>query len=231
MDKELLRVVIIATGLLIVTGMLAWHFLKNKKSLNFNFFDSNEIKNKISELLNLHPERDNFDVEPKKKSPRYAVPEEKPEAMFADFDEDFDFEEEDYEQATRFVVPEIIQFSLVAKTNEGFNGLDLFNAFQIVGLEYGSLKIFERLDEKRQVDFSVACLVKPGTFPNTQIEAFYCPGVVFFMQPAVLDNPQVVFDDFVETVKLMTIELDGEALDHERKPLTDATIQLIRRSL
>jgi cell division protein ZipA len=51
------------------------------------------------------------------------------------------------------------------------------------------------------------------------------------MQPAVLDNPQVVFDDFVETVKLMTIELDGEALDHERKPLTDATIQLIRRSL
>ena len=30
MDKELLRVVIIATGLLVIVGMLAWHFLKNK---------------------------------------------------------------------------------------------------------------------------------------------------------------------------------------------------------
>ena len=30
MDKELLRVVIIAVGLLVIVGMLGWHFFKNK---------------------------------------------------------------------------------------------------------------------------------------------------------------------------------------------------------
>jgi cell division protein ZipA len=128
-------------------------------------------------------------------------------------------------------LPEIIQFSLVAKAVYGFNGLDLFNAFQIVGLEYGSLKIFERLDGNRLVDFGVASMVEPGIFPETHLDDFFCPGLVFFMQPAALGDAVPVFDDFVDTIKLMAIELDGTALDHERKPLTDATIELIRQSL
>ncbi len=32
MDKELLRIVIIATGLMIIMGMLTWSYLKNKKA-------------------------------------------------------------------------------------------------------------------------------------------------------------------------------------------------------
>ena len=58
----------------------------------------------------------------------------------------------------------------------------------MVGLEYGSLKIFERLDANRLVDFGVACIVEPGTFPDKDLENFYCPGIVFFMQPEALDD-------------------------------------------
>ncbi|MDP1666555.1 MAG: cell division protein ZipA C-terminal FtsZ-binding domain-containing protein, partial [Methylobacter sp.] len=131
-----------------------------------------------------------------------------------------------------FVAPEIIQFSVVSKTNEGFNGLDLLKAFRIAELEYGSLKIFERLDAKRMVDFGVACMAGPGTFPDsTGMDDFYCPGVVFFMQPGVLDDAVKVFDDFLEAVNILAVELDGEVLDHDRKSLTNATIQLIRQSL
>ena len=107
----------------------------------------------------------------------------------------------------------------------------MVNAFSIVGLEYGSLKIYERLDAKRLVDYGVASMVDRGVFPDTDMDAFYTPGLVFFMQPAVLDDAQTIFDDFIETLQLLAIELDGTILDHTKQKLTDATIQAFRLSL
>ena len=100
-----------------------------------------------------------------------------------------------------------------------------------MGLEYGNLKIYERLDANRLVDFGVACMVEPGTFPDSDLDTFNCPGLVFFMQPGALDDAQAVFDDYIETIQLLAIELDGIILDHHREPLTDATIQSLRQSL
>ncbi|MGZ8226865.1 MAG: cell division protein ZipA C-terminal FtsZ-binding domain-containing protein [Methylococcaceae bacterium] len=230
MDKELLRVVIIAIGLIVIMGMLAWSYIKKRNAeRDADLFDDLNINGKINESLVVHGDNDDFDIVPKKSS-RYDSDEPVGD-MFANFSGDFELEEDENEPAPRFVTPEIIQFSVVAKANEGFNGLDLVNAFNIVGLEYGSLKIFERLDPNRLVDFGVANMEKPGTFPETDLETYFCRGVVFFMQPNVLDNPVAVFDDFIDTIKLLAIELDGEMLDHQRKPLTDTTVELIRQSL
>ena len=213
MDKELLRVVIIATGLLIIVGMLVWHFFKNRKfSIDLSLFGRSAIDDDNDEGDDEHEIKT-------QKTKRYK------ETL------DDDGDEEDHEPVPRFVAPEIIQFYILAKNEEGFNGFDLYNAFQIVGLEYGSLKIFERLDDHRLVDFGVACLVESGTFPEKNLETFFCRGIVFFMQPAILDDAVAVFDDFVDTIKLLEIELNGEALDHKRQPLSDETIQLIRQSL
>ncbi|MDO9107080.1 MAG: cell division protein ZipA C-terminal FtsZ-binding domain-containing protein [Methylovulum sp.] len=224
MDKELLRVVIIATGLLVIMGMLAWHFLKNKKfSQDLDFFADQEFTGNINESLVVHHEHDDFDVAPIEKTVKQSA------QMLDDLDAELDIEDAD--PPPRFVAPDIIQFSVVSKINAGFNGFDLLKAFQIAELDYGSLKIFERLDAKRRVDFGVACMVEPGTFPDTDLEDFYCPGVVFFMQPAILDDALKVFDDFLEAVNLVAVELDGEILDHQRKPLTNVTIDLIRQSL
>ncbi|TAL46194.1 MAG: cell division protein [Methylovulum sp.] len=228
MDKELLRVVIIATGLLVIMGMLAWHFFKNKKfSQDMGFF-SDQVFGNINESLVVHNEHDDFDIVQLEKP---AHPADELEGQLRDgFDDDFDLDE--HEPPQRFVAPEIIQFSVVSKTNEGFYGLDLLKAFRIAELEYGSLKIFERLDAKRMVDFGVACMAGPGTFPaSAGMDDFYCPGVVFFMQPGVLDDAVKVFDDFLEAVNILAVELDGEVLDHDRKALTNATIQSIRQSL
>ncbi len=229
MDKELLRVVIIATGLLIIMGMLAWHFLKNKKfSQGMGFFAEQDYTGNINESLVINDDfdgRDDFEITPVEKSAESVA------SLLDDVDNDFEFDDEMVEPIPRFVAPDIIQFSVVAKTAQGFNGLDLFKAFQIAQLEYGSLKIFERLDANRRVDFGVACLVEPGTFPNSGLEAFFCPGIVFFMQPGLLDDAPKLFNDFLEAVNIVAVELDGDILDHQREPLTNATIQLIRESL
>ncbi|KJV07788.1 cell division protein ZipA C-terminal FtsZ-binding domain-containing protein [Methylocucumis oryzae] len=244
MDKELLRVVIIATGLFVILIMLAWHYFKNRKSPEESdfLFEQNFVDD-IDESLIVHNENDDFDIVPiKPKSTAAVEPEqEHDELFFADeaFTDSFHYEPADIEQeeaeheepTPRFVAPEIIQFSIVAKHEHGFNGADLINAFRIAHLHYGAMQIFERLNAQNQMLYGVACMVEPGTFPNTDLEDFYCPGIVFFMQPGLLDEPLSVFDDLLEAIHIVATQLDGDILDHARKPLNNHTIQLIRQSL
>jgi cell division protein ZipA len=232
MDKEILRIVIIATGMVVVIGMLAWAYIKDKKAQrDMEFYDDNDYTDN-----SVRDTRDDFDIIPlgtatsnidahhaHDKSDRYY-----------DEDEDdgyYEQDDDDIEPPPRAAAPEIIQFSIITKADEDFNGADLVEAFEMAGLEYGSLKIFERLDENRLVDFGVACMVEPGTFPDKDLENFYCPGIVFFMQPEALDDAQAVFEDYIETINLLAARLDGVILDHRRQPLTEATIQAIRQSL
>lgn len=225
MDKELLRIVIIATGLMIIMGMLVWSYLRNKKSQEYmDMFDEESFKSPPSKMFDIEEDVDDFELDIK-------TSETTDHHYFDQDDAAFEFEEDDIEPPPRVAAPAIIQFRLVAKADDGFNGIDLINAFGIVGLEYGSLKIFERLDANRLVDFGVACMVEPGTFPDSGLDTFYCPGLVVFMQPAALDDAQAVFDDYIETIRFLAIELDGIILDHHKQPLTDATIQSLRQSL
>ena len=220
MDKELLRIVIIATGLMIVMGMLTWSYLRNKKAqADMDANDDAEYGRYRNDSLTTADA--DIDNEPEPVDRHY----------FDEADAIYEPDEEDLEPPPRAAVPAIIQFSLIAKADEGFNGIDLVNAFGIVGLEYGSLKIYERLDANRLVDFGVACMVEPGTFPGSGLDTFYCPGLVFFMQPGALDDAQAVFDDYIETIEVLAIELDGIILDHRRQELTDAAIQALRQSL
>jgi cell division protein ZipA len=237
MDKELLRIVIIATGLIIITGMLAWAFVKNTKyrrSLD-DFEDETPADTGRPQREGIADDDfpDMFNEEdielaqvapaaPVGKPARYPEPE---------IDEPADEEEDEEAPEPRFAAPSIIQFSVVANQDEGFNGLDLAQAFDIVDLEYGNLKIYERLDSNRLVDFGVASMLPPGTFPEQDLEAYYCPGIIFFMQPGELEDASSVFDDFVQTAVFIANELDGTLLDHEHKPLSEKTVELIRRSL
>ncbi|MCX7099505.1 MAG: cell division protein ZipA C-terminal FtsZ-binding domain-containing protein [Methylococcales bacterium] len=224
MDKELLRIVIIATGLLIIMGMLVWSYLRNKKSreAEVDLFEAPAYKAQANDMFAVEDDDLGDDLGAPPAGHHFFDQED---AIFEPEEDD------DLEPAPRVSAPAIIQFSLIAKADEGFNGLDLVNAFEIVGLEYGSLKIYERLDANRLVDFGVACMVEPGTFPTTDLETFFCPGLVFFMQPGALDDAQAVFDDYIDTLQLLAIELDGTILDHHRQPLTDTTIRALRQSL
>lgn len=228
MDKEILRIVIIATGLVVIMGMIFWSYLKGKKSeRERSFYDDDTQPNFMDSLTSqpgTHTDIDDFDIIPLGAVKAFDKSDKYFEAD--DFDDD-----EVVDHSPRLITPSLIQFSLVANADEGFNGTDLIKAFQTVKLEYGSMKIFERVDANRLVDFGVACMVEPGTFPDTNLEDFYCPGIVFFMQPGELENAQAVFDDFVETIKWLASDLDGVIWDHQRQPLTDATVQAIRQSL
>ncbi|MGZ5025567.1 MAG: cell division protein ZipA C-terminal FtsZ-binding domain-containing protein, partial [Methylobacter sp.] len=197
MDKEILRIVIIATGMVVVIGMLVWAYIKDKKAQEeMEFYDDADDQSFTSD----DDAFDDFDSVPQaaaRTSPDFHHSHDKSDRYYDEDDDDEHYYEEqdddDVEPPPRAAAPAIIQFSIITKADEDFNGEDLVEAFKMVGLEYGSLKIFERLDENRLVDFGVACIVEPGTFPEKDLDTFYCPGIVFFMQPEALDDPQAVF--------------------------------------
>ncbi|MEQ1546011.1 cell division protein ZipA C-terminal FtsZ-binding domain-containing protein [Methyloglobulus sp.] len=235
MDKELLRIVIIATGLLIIIGMILWSYIKGRSSEQ----DPDEFENEqaigsspaaIDPSLKIHHERDEFDIIPMGSAKHSFDQEEEDwdDGFVGGFNKDFDDEDPD----SRLTIPDIIQFGVVADADEGFNGVDLVLAFQMVGLEYGDLKVYERINRHGDVDYGVACMVEPGTFPEAEdLMAFNCPGIVFYLQHRDLEDAQTVFEDFVDTIKTVARELDGVIWDHQRQPLTEATIQAILLSL
>jgi len=231
MDKEILRIVIIATGMLVVIGMLVWAYIKDKKAREeSDFYDDAGDHSLTSNAL--ADTSDDFDIAPLAASKGTTGAHDHSDRYYdEDDDEDYYEQDDDIEPPPRAAAPAIIQFCIITKADEDFNGADLVEAFEEVGLEYGSLKIFERLDANRLVDYGVACIVEPGTFPDKNLENFYCPGIVFFMQPEALDDAPAVFDDYVETINALAAKLDGVILDHRRQPLTDATVQAIRQSL
>ncbi|TRW90010.1 cell division protein ZipA C-terminal FtsZ-binding domain-containing protein [Candidatus Methylobacter oryzae] len=231
MDKEILRIVIIATGMVVVIGMLILAYIKDKKAQeDMDFYDDDADDEEELDI----DDKDDFEIAPLRTAPGSRQAHDRSDRYYDEDDDDNEYyeqDEDDVEPPPRAAAPAIIQFSIITKADEDFNGADLVEAFKMVGLEYGSLKIFERLDANRLVDFGVACIVEPGTFPEKDLDKFYCPGIVFFMQPEALDDAPAVFDDYIETIHLLADKLDGVILDHRRQPLTEATIQAIRQSL
>lgn len=227
MDKDLIRIMIFAIGLLVILGMIAWSYLQHEKFRQDldDYSQNNDEDEKLTEEddefgLNALNDQEAENTYYNQRAEQVAPP---PEPVA---------EEQIFSQT---VVPPkkpaVVQFSIMAKNEQGFNGVELFEALDDVGLEYGNLQIFERLDARRLVDFGVASVVKPGIFPSTNLAAFNCPGVVFFMQPGKVDNPAAVFDDFLRTFNFVALKLDGLMLNQERELLSEDDINQIRQSL
>jgi cell division protein ZipA len=231
MDKELLRLVIVLIGVLVMIGMWLWHFFKTfqerRETDYFNessyegmgeeFEDEDDIPTRVSHFSKeaLVDGDGLLDEETLKPVPpvdaTLKVP-SKPNVSRSDW-------------------PKLIEFSLVARADIGFNGEKLWAAFKQVNLEFGSVKVFERVDKQRLVHFAVASMSGSGTFPDTDLENFYCPGIVFFLQPRELEKPLRVFDDFIETIDILAEELDGVVWDNQKQPLTAETIAQLRQIL
>ena len=128
--------------------------------------------------------------------------------------------------------PFLIQLSVVAGDDAYFNGVALRDTLVDLGLIYGDMGIYHRYDRDfREVLFSVASLVEPGTFPVESMEAFACPGVVLFFQPPRVDDPLAVFENLLETCHGLAQQLGGEEWDERREVLTLKKIEQMRERL
>ncbi|MBT3811424.1 MAG: cell division protein [Gammaproteobacteria bacterium] len=240
MDKDLLRIVIIAVGAVVILAMVLWAmFSKGSKRKRINFYDDHDPLENIDPSLVVSTEDDEFDIVP------ISTGEENNSQVKTRLNAEYMQEAQlndahapmqnsnavAHPGAESKLLPALLQLSIVAKTATGFTGVQLLEAFENTGLTYGSVKVFEKLDDLNQVDYAVASMANPGIFPGDDWESYVCPGVTFFLQPREVENAAQVFDEMIATIGELSAVLKGDVVDQDQQRLTEGTLQQIKTSL
>ncbi len=128
----------------------------------------------------------------------------------------------------------IITLYLAARAGSVLRGPDIVVAAEKAGLSYGHMQIFHRLIEghpERGPIFSVANIMKPGSFEMATIQEMQTPAIAFFLTlPAPLTALDA-WEKMLPTATRMAELLDGVVLDEQRNALGRQRIQHIREEL
>jgi cell division protein ZipA len=114
------------------------------------------------------------------------------------------------------------------------HGPDIVVAAEKTGLSYGHMGVFHRLVDnhpERGPVFSVANIMKPGSFDMANIQAMETPAIAFFL---TLPAPVAALDAWetmLPTAQRMSELLDGVVLDESRNALGRQRIAHIRDEL
>jgi cell division protein ZipA len=131
-------------------------------------------------------------------------------------------------------IERIVTLFVAARAGELIHGPDLVVAADKAGLQFGDLAIFHRLVPGKADAgpvFSMANMVKPGSFDLRHIEELHTPGVSLFM---TLPGPVPALDAWeamLPTAQRLAELLDGTVLDEDRNPLGRQRIAHIRDEL
>jgi cell division protein ZipA len=129
--------------------------------------------------------------------------------------------------------PLLVQLS-VAKRTGAFDGQDLLEVAETSGLRPGDMDIFHCLDQFEdgtRVYFSMANMVKPGTFPFDDMEGFSTPGVMLFAQLQGDPEDLTILEEMIATARKIATTLGGDVLDETRRPLTVRKEEDLRKSV
>lgn len=128
----------------------------------------------------------------------------------------------------------IVSLYVAAKAGTKLRGQDIVVAAEKAGLTFGHMDVFHRLVDGRPEQgpvFSVANIVKPGSFDMASISELETPAIAFFLTlPAPLSALDA-WDTMLPAAQRMSELLDGVVLDEERNALGRQRIQHIRDEL
>ena len=128
----------------------------------------------------------------------------------------------------------IVSLFVAARAGEQLRGEDIVVAAAQTGLVFGHRNVFHRLVEghpERGPIFSMASIMKPGSFDMANIRAMETPAIAFFLTlPAPLTALDA-WEKMLPTVQRMAELLDGLVLDDSRNPLGRQRIAHIRDEL
>lgn len=128
----------------------------------------------------------------------------------------------------------IVTVYLQAPEGELICGADLVVAAEKAGLTFGAMNIFHRLvDGKPALGpiFSVASMIKPGSFDLTNLDGIRTPGLSFFLTlPGPLPGLDA-WDTMLPAAQRMAELLGAQVLDDRRNPISRQRIAHLRDEL
>ena len=128
----------------------------------------------------------------------------------------------------------IVSLFVAARAGHALQGPDIMVAAEKAGLVFGHMDVFHRLiDRKPEVGpvFSVANIMKPGSFDMVEIQSLQTPAIAFFLTLPAPVSALEAWDMMLPTAQRMAELLDGVVLDEERNALGRQRIAHIRDEL
>ena len=123
---------------------------------------------------------------------------------------------------------DVLVINVLSRNGQFMAGPDLVDVVTEHGLRYGDMNIFHRYGD-RQVEFSMASALKPGTFDLGAIDELETPGVVFFMRLPGPDQPIEAFEDMARVARDMATRLGAELKDERHSVITAQTLEHCRQ--
>jgi cell division protein ZipA len=124
--------------------------------------------------------------------------------------------------------PQVIILSVVMPDNQQMLGAALLPSLLTLGLKYGEMNIFHRHQDSAgngNVTFSLANMMKPGSFDLDSMETFATQGISLFMMLPNAADPFTVFEQMLSAAKQLAQEFNGQVLDDKRNVMTKQTEQ------
>lgn len=128
----------------------------------------------------------------------------------------------------------IVTLYIAARAGNVLRGPDIVVAAEKTGLTYGHMQIFHRLLEgrpERGPVFSVANIMKPGSFDMATIQSLETPAIAFFLTLPAPVSALDAWEMMLPTAERMAELLDGVLLDESRNALGRQRIQHLRDEL
>ncbi len=123
---------------------------------------------------------------------------------------------------------EVLVMNIMAKRGEVFLGDTLLQTLLDNGLRFGDMDIFHRHESATgsgPVLFSLANMVKPGTFDLEAMESFETPGISLFLTLPIKTDSLEAYNLMATTAQAMAKTLGGELKDENRSVMTLQTIE------
>lgn len=128
----------------------------------------------------------------------------------------------------------ILTLYVAAKADCKLHGSDIVVAAEKAGLTFGYMGVFHRLvDGRPEVGpiFSVANIIKPGSFDMAHMAEMETPAIAFFLTLPAPVSALDAWETMAPAAQRMADLLDGVVLDEERNALGRQRIQHIREEL
>jgi cell division protein ZipA len=126
------------------------------------------------------------------------------------------------QQGVHHDINDYIILQLMAPKQRPYRGYELIQTLSSAGFHYGKMNIFHYYAdplEKKELLFSLASAIEPGTFDLDHIGEINCPGLCLFMSIRKVNAARTAFELMLETAQILIQDLGGTLCDKQLRPL------------